>query len=206
MPLRWVHLAWFCSSRRNHCKTARPDKRGHSAAKISEHSLRHSRTAAIIQIDGQCWLRKRDQSGRTIASSLQSIADHFPPRAHNQSMNTNISCGAFPVPQSLSPLVPWSLGPLVPVLPPPPPLWKSPGILRSLSRNTPGINQFTFLSVNYPVNFNPEKRPLFSPKGPALGAKRPPFRSFCAHRLQPLDKCRPLAHPYRALSKSCMTE
>ena len=35
-----------------------------------------------------------------------------------------------------------------PAVPPTPPLWKSPGILHGFSRKTPGINQFTFLSVN----------------------------------------------------------
>jgi hypothetical protein len=67
--------------------------------------------------------------------------------------------------------------------------------LHSFSRKTHGFNQFTFLSVNYPVNFNPEKTPLSSPKGPALGAKTSLFRPFVALRLRPLDKCRPLAHP-----------
>jgi len=133
----------------------------------------------------------------------QVVADHFHLPAHNQSMNT-LSSRALPqslvprslVPQSLVPqsLVPQSLVPrsLVPVfctaLSPTPPLWKSPGILRSFTRNTHRINQFTFLSVNYPVNFNPEKTPLFSPKRPALGAKTSLFRPFVPLRLQPLDK------------------
>ena len=123
------------------------------------------------------------------------LADHFPHRAHNQSMNT-LSSRALPL--SLSPLVPQSLGPLVPWSPvctPPPPLRKSPEILRSLSRKTHGFNRLSFLSVNYPVNFNPEKTPLSSPKGPALGAKRPLFRPFRARRRWPLDNCRATAHP-----------
>ena len=128
----------------------------------------------------------------------QVVADHFHLPAHNQSMNT-LSSRALPqslVPRSLVPqsLVPQSLVPrsLVPVfctaLSPTPPLWKSPGILRSFTRNTHRINLLPFLSVNYPVNFNPEKTPLFSPKRPALGAKTSLFRPFVPLRLQPLDK------------------
>jgi hypothetical protein len=135
--------------------------------------------AQRLRLDGQS-LRRR------------CLADHFPPRAHNQLMNTDLIreqslCPS--VPRSLSPSVPWSLSY------PHPPLWKSASILHGFSRKTHGINQFTFLSVNYPVNFNPEKTPLSSPKGPALGAKTSLFRPFVALRLRPLDKCRPLAHP-----------
>ena len=153
---------------------------------------------------------ERRASGCRTAGGGQSFADHFPRRAHNQSMNT-LSSRALPqslspsVPQSLSPLVPQSLGPLVPwsLSYPHPPLWKSPGILHGFCRKTPVINQLTFLSVNYPVNFNPGKRPLFCPKVSDLGAKRKFIRPFCALRLRPLDKCRPQAHPDGAPSISC---
>ena len=140
------------------------------------------------------------------------LADHFPSQAHNQSMNTLSSRVVLSpsVPQSLSPLVPQSLSPSVPrslspsvpwsLLYPHPPLWKTPGILRSITRNTHRINQFTFLSVNYPVNFNPEKRPVFRSKVAAWEAKGLLFRHFRALRLRPLDKCRPQARPYRAPS------
>ena len=148
-------------------------------------------------------LREAPLPGRPVPPP-QVVADHFHLPAHNQSMNT-LSSRALPqslvprslVPQSLVPqsLVPQSLVPrsLVPVfctaLSPTPPLWKSPGILRSFTRNTHRINLLPFLSVNYPVNFNPENRPLFSPKAADLGVKRPPFRSFRAPRRRPLDKC-----------------
>jgi hypothetical protein len=79
-----------------------------------------------------------------------------------------------------------------------PPLWKSSRILHCFLRKAPDINKLIFLSVNYPVNFNPEKTPLFSPKGPAWGAKRPHFRPFVAPRLRPLDKSCPPAHLCRA--------
>ena len=146
------------------------------------------------------------------AAPPQVVADHFPSTAHTQRMNTlssrvvlspsvpqslspsvprslspSVPQSLSPlVPQSLSPSVPWSLGPLVPVLPPP--LWKSAGILRSFSRKTHGFNRLSFLSVNYPVNFNPEKRPVFRSKVAAWEAKGLLFRHFRALRLRPLDK------------------
>jgi hypothetical protein len=162
------------------------------------------------------------------AAPPQVVADHFPSTAHTQRMNTlssrvvlspsvpqslspSVPRSLSPsVPQSLSPLVPQSLSPSVPrslspsvpwsLLYPHPPLWKTPGILRSITRNTHRINQFTFLSVNYPVNFNPEKRPVFRSKVAAWEAKGLLFRHFRALRLRPLDKCRPQARPYRAPS------
>jgi len=126
-----------------------------------------------------CYFRAAEANSRN-PNPPQVVADHFPRRAHNQSMN---SLSSRALPQSLSPLVP------VFCLTPTPPLWKSASILHGFSRKTHGINQLIFLSVNYPVNFNPEKTPLSSPKGPALGAKRPHFRPFVALRLRPLDKC-----------------
>jgi hypothetical protein len=67
--------------------------------------------------------------------------------------------------------------------------------LHSFSRKTHGFNRLSFLSVNYPVNFNPEKRPVFRSKVAAWEAKGLLFRHFRALRLRPLDKCRPQAHP-----------
>ena len=39
----------------------------------------------------------------SIPQPQRPFADDFAIVAHNQSMSTNISCGAFPVPQTLSP-------------------------------------------------------------------------------------------------------
>jgi hypothetical protein len=88
------------------------------------------------------------------------FADDFPRRAHNQSMNTLSSR-----------VVPQSFNPLVPVLYPTPPYVLPAIFCTYFSRNTPDINQLIFLSVNYPVNLNPQKTAFIHPKGPALGAK-----------------------------------
>ena len=121
----------------------------------------------------------------------QSIHEHIIQPRPPSVPGPSVPGPSVPGPSVPGPSVP---GPSVPGpcflygLIPHPPLWKSPGILRSFTRNTHRINLLPFLSVNYPVNFNPEKTPLFSPKRPALGAKTSLFRPFVPLRLQPLDK------------------